>query len=166
MNGFYGRYLKIDLTDKTYDVVPLKNEILLTYLGGKGLASYLLYSINPPGVNPLAPENCLIFATGPITNSRIWGSSRYGVFTKSPQTGFYSESYAGGKVPEAIDSSGFDAIVVTGKSKRPTVVLVQPDGAEFFDASDIWGMDTYETEDTVNQKFGGAGSGSKRRGDP
>ena len=164
MNGFYGRYFKIDLTDETFDVVPLNDEILLTYLGGKGLASYLLYSINPPGVDPLAPKNCLIFATGPITNSRIWGSSRYGVFTKSPQTGFYSESYAGGKVPEAIDSSGFDAIAVTGKSKRPTVVLVQPDGAEFFDASDIWGMDTYETEDTVNQKFGGAGSGSKKSG--
>ena len=164
MNGFYGRYLKIDLTDETYEVVPLKDEILLTYLGGKGLASYLLYSINPPGVDPLAPENCLIFATGPITNSRIWGSSRYGVFTKSPQTGFYSESYAGGKVPEAIDSSGFDAIVVTGKSRHPTVVLVQPDGAEFFDASDIWGMDTYETEDTVNQKYGNTVSGSEKSG--
>jgi aldehyde:ferredoxin oxidoreductase len=164
MNGFYGRYLKIDLTDETYDVVPLNDEILLTYLGGKGLASYLLYSINPPGVDPLSPDNCLIFATGPITNSRIWGSSRYGVFTKSPQTGFYSESYAGGKVPEAIDSSGFDAIIVTGKSKRPTVVLVKPDGAEFFDASDIWGMNTYDTEDTVNRRFVGAVSGSEKSG--
>jgi aldehyde:ferredoxin oxidoreductase len=164
MNGFYGRYLKIDLTDEKYNLVPLNDEILLTYLGGKGLASYLLYSINPPGVDPLSPENCLILATGPITNSRIWGSSRYGVFTKSPQTGFYSESYAGGKVPEAIDSSGFDAVVVTGKSKRPTVVLVQPDGAEFFDASDIWGMDTYETEDTVNRKYGNTGPGSEKSG--
>jgi len=164
MNGFYGRYLKIDLTDETYDVVPLNDEIFFTYLGGKGLASYLLYSINPPGVDPLSPDNCLIIATGPITNSRIWGSSRYGVFTKSPQTGFYSESYAGGKVPEAIDSSGFDAIVVTGKSSRPTVVLVKSDGAEFFDASDIWGMDTYNTEDTVNRRFVGAVSGSEKSG--
>jgi aldehyde:ferredoxin oxidoreductase len=164
MNAFYGRYLKIDLTDETYDVVPLDDEILLTYLGGKGLASYLLYSINPSGIDPLSPGNCLIFATGPITNSRIWGSSRYGVFTKSPQTGFYSESYAGGKVPEAIDSSGFDAIVVTGKSRRPSVVLVKPDGAEFFDASGIWGMDTYETEDTVNRRFVGAVPGSEKSG--
>ena len=162
MNGFFGRYLKIDLTHETFDIVSLNDEILLTYLGGKGLASYLLYSINPPGVDPLSPDNCLIFATGPITNSRIWGSSRYGVFTKSPQTGFYSESYAGGKVPEAIDSSGFDAIVVTGKSKRPTVVLVQPDGAEFFDASDVWGMDTYKTEDTVNRRYGTVVTGSEK----
>lgn len=164
MDGFYGRYLKIDLTAETYDIVSLNNEILLKYLGGKGLASCLLYALNPPGVDPLSPGNCLIFATGPVTNSRIWGSSRYGVFTKSPQTGFYSESYAGGKVPEAIDSSGFDAIVVTGRSKRPTVVLVKPDGAEFFDASDIWGMDTYETEDTVNERFGTSGSESEKSG--
>jgi len=164
MNGFYGRYLKIDLTHKKFDLVNLNDEILLTYLGGKGLASYLLYSINPPGVDPMSPDNCLIFATGPITNSRIWGSSRYGVFTKSPQTGFYSESYAGGKVPEAIDSSGFDAIVVTGKSKHPTVVLVQPNGAEFLDASDIWGADTYKTEDAVNRKYGNTGLGSEKSG--
>ena len=164
MNGFYGRYLKIDLTHKKFDLVNLNDEILLTYLGGKGLASYLLYSINPPGVDPMSPDNCLIFATGPITNSRIWGSSRYGVFTKSPQTGFYSESYAGGKVPEAIDSSGFDAIVVTGKSKHPTVVLVQPNGAEFLDASDIWGADTYKTEDAVNRKYGNTGFGSEKSG--
>jgi aldehyde:ferredoxin oxidoreductase len=164
MNGFYGRYLKIDLTHKKFDLVNLNDEILLTYLGGKGLASYLLSSINPPGVNPMSPDNCLIFATGPITNSRIWGSSRYGVFTKSPQTGFYSESYAGGKVPEAIDSSGFDAIVVTGKSKHPTVVLVQPDGAEFFDASDVWGADTYKTEDAVNRKYGNTGPVSEKSG--
>lgn len=164
MDGFYGRFLKINLTDNQFDVVTLNEEILLKYLGGKGLASYLLYSINPPGVDPLSPDNCLIFATGPITNSRIWGSSRYGVFAKSPQTGFFSESYAGGKVPEAVDSTGFDAIVIVGKSQRPTVVVIQPDGVEFNDASGIWGMDTYQTEDTVNQQFGSVGRGTAKSG--
>jgi len=79
MYGFYGRFLKVDLTDRTYDIVTLPDSVLLKYLGGKGLASYLLYSMNPEGVDPLSPDNCLIFATGPITNSMIWGSSRYGV---------------------------------------------------------------------------------------
>ena len=154
MYGFYGRFLKVDLTHKTYDIIALPDTMLLKYLGGKGLASYLLYSMNPKRINPLSPDNCLIFATGPITNSMIWGSSRYGVFTKSPQTGFYSESYSGGKVPEAIDSAGFDAIVIRGKSMRPAVIVIEPEGAEFHDANDIWGMDTYETENAVNQKFG------------
>jgi len=154
MYGFYGRFLKVDLTHRTYDIESLPDTVLLKYLGGKGLASYLLYSMNPKRINPLSPDNCLIFATGPITNSMIWGSSRYGVFTKSPQTGFYSESYSGGKVPEAIDSAGFDAIVIRGKSMRPAVIVIEPEGAEFHDANDIWGMDTYETENAVNQKFG------------
>ena len=154
MYGFYGRFLKVDLIHRTYDIVTLPEPVLLKYLGGKGLASYLLYSMNPEGVDPLSPDNCLIFATGPITNSMIWGSSRYGVYTKSPQTGFYSESYSGGKVPEAMDSAGFDAIVFTGKNKRPAVIVINPEGAQFHDAKDIWGMDTYETEDTVNEKFG------------
>ncbi len=161
MYGFYGRFLKVDLTDGKYNIVTLNDKVLLRYLGGKGLASYLLYSMNPRGVDPLSPDNCLIFATGPITNSMTWGSSRYGVYTKSPQTGFYSESYSGGKVPEAIDSAGFDAIVVTGKSKRPAVIIIEPEGVEFHDADDIWGMETHETEDTVNGKFG---KGAKKSG--
>jgi aldehyde:ferredoxin oxidoreductase len=164
MKGFYGKYLSINLTEEKFEIVSISDSILARYLGGKGLASYLLYALNPPGVDPLSPDNRLIFATGPITNSRIWGSSRYGVFTKSPQTGFYSESYAGGKVPEAMDSSGFDAIVLFGKARRPTVVLVHPGGAEFFDAAGIWGMDTYDAEDTVNRRFGDIGSGSEKSG--
>jgi aldehyde:ferredoxin oxidoreductase len=164
MKGFYGKYININLTEEKYEIVSLSDRILARYLGGKGLASYLLYVLNPPGVDPLSPDNRLIFATGPVANSRIWGSSRYGVFTKSPQTGFYSESYAGGKVPEAMDSSGFDAIVLYGKAGRPTVVLVHPEGAEFFDATGIWGMDTYETEDTVNRRFGALGSGTEKSG--
>jgi aldehyde:ferredoxin oxidoreductase len=154
MYGFYGRFLKVDLTHRTYDIATLPDTVLLKYLGGKGLASYLLYSMNPKGVDPLSPDNCLIFATGPITNSMIWGSSRYGVYTKSPQTGFYSESYAGGKVPEAMDSAGFDAIVFTGKNRRPAVIVIEPEGVKFHNAADIWGMDTYESEDTVNETFG------------
>lgn len=156
MYGFYGRILKINLTKKQYNIVPIEEKILLKYFGGKGFGSYLLYTLNPKGIDPLSPENCLIFATGPVTGSIIWGSSRYGVFTKSPQTNFYSESYSGGKTPEAMDSAGFDATVITGRSKEPCVLLVRPNGVDFHDASNIWGMNTFDTEDTVNKLFGAA----------
>lgn len=164
MHGFYGRILKINLSGQTYEIVPLNDEILSRYLGGKGLATYLLYSTNPQGVDPLAPDNCLIFATGPTTGSLIWSSSRYGVFTKSPQTGFYSESYSGGKVPEAVDAAGFDAVVITGKSESPAVITVHPDGVDFHDADDIWGMSTFEAEDAVNARFGDIGGASAKSG--
>ena len=164
MNGFYGRILKVDLSEKKYSVEPVQDDILEKYLGGKGLASYLLYELNPPGVDPLDPANSLIFATGPVTGSSIWGSCRYGVFTKSPQTGLYSESYAGGKVPEAIDACGFDAIVIQGQSADPVVLDINPEGVEFLAAGDIWGMDTFQAEDAVLERLGKSGESFKRRG--
>jgi aldehyde:ferredoxin oxidoreductase len=164
MHGFYGKILKIDLSEKKYSIEPVQDDILEKYLGGKGLASYLLYELNPPGVDPLDPANCLIFATGLVTGSAIWGSCRYGVFTKSPQTGFYSESYAGGKVPEAIDATGFDAIVIQGQSAVPTVLEIHPEGVDFHKAGDIWGMETFQSEDTVLELFGKPGEGFKRSG--
>ena len=153
MNGFYGRILMVDLTDRSFAVESIAEEILAKFLGGKGLASYLLAKLNPPEVHPFSPENHLIFATGPVCGSLVWGSSRYGVFTKSPQTGFYSESYAGGRVPEAMDAAGYDGIIIKGKSKTPTVLLVHPQGVEFCEAGDLWGMDTHQTEDEVIKKY-------------
>jgi aldehyde:ferredoxin oxidoreductase len=154
MKGFYGRILRINMSGKDYQVDDLTERVSEEYLGGKGLASYLLYRLNPPGVDPLHPDNCLIFATGPVAGSRIWGSCRYGVFTKSPQTGFYSESYAGGKTPEAMDATGFDAIVIQGESILPVVLEIRPDEVLFHNAGDLWGKETYETEDLSLERFG------------
>ena len=112
MNGFYGRILKVDLSQKNFSIDTVDDSIYEKYLGGKGLAAHLLYELNPPEVDPLAPENILIFATGPLGGSTIWGSCRYGVFTKSPLTGLFTESYSGGRTPDAIDAAGFDAIVI------------------------------------------------------
>lgn len=153
MNGFYGRYLRIDLTRKAFAIEPIAEEVLIKYFGGKGLASWLLTELNPPGVDPLAPENTLIFATGPLGNSMIWGSCRYGVYTKSPLTGLFCESYAGGKTPDAIDTTGFDAVVIQGRAAEPAVLVVHPGGADFLPAADIWGMETYAAEDAVKERF-------------
>jgi aldehyde:ferredoxin oxidoreductase len=154
MHGFYKRILKINLSDKTFESEAIGDEVYARYLGGKGLGSYLLQRDNPRGIDPLAPDNRLIFATGPLTGNPVWGGCRYGVFTKSPQTGLYSESYSGGKVPEAIDAAGFDAIVIHGACAAPTVLSVTPEGAAFHDAGDFWGMETYQAEDAVKERFG------------
>jgi aldehyde:ferredoxin oxidoreductase len=153
MNGFYGKYLRINLTHQTFTIEPIAEEVLTRYLGGKGLAAWLLTELNPAGVDPLAPENTLIFATGPLGNSMVWGSCRYGVYTKSPLTGLFCESYAGGKTPDAIDTAGYDAVVIQGRAAEPTVLAVHPGGAEFHPAGDIWGMETYAAEEAVNVRL-------------
>lgn len=164
MYGFYGRILLVNLSERTYRIEPLADELTAASLGGKGLATRLLLERNPTGVDPFSPENHLIFATGPLCQSRIWGGSRYGVFTKSPQTLLYSESYAGGKAPEAIDAAGFDAILFHGKAGQPTVVSVYAGGAEFFDAGELWGADTFETEAEVKRRFAIQGEGYRKPG--
>ena len=153
MFGRYGLILKIDLTGGSFSEWNPEKSIYETYLGGKGLASYLLHELNPAGVDPLAPENRLIFATGPAAGSPIWGGCRYGVFTKSPQTGFYAESYSGGKVPEAIDSTGYDAIVITGAAAKPTALEIHPGEVIFHDADFLWGLETYEAESAAIKRF-------------
>ncbi len=164
MYGFYSQILVVDLTDQGFAVETVDEEILQAFLGGKGLGSYLLSKFNPPRIDPFSPENHVVFATGPACGSIVWGSSRYGVFTKSPQTGLYSESYSGGRVPEAIDATGYDALIIKGRSPVPTVLAIRPGEVVFHKAGDIWGMDTYQAEDEVIRRFAGSASGKAKKG--
>ncbi len=153
MHGYYNRILTIDLGNRSWTIEDLPDTVLEKSLGGKGLATHLLLERNPPGVDPLGPENHLIIATGPFCGGRLWGGSRYGVFTKSPLTGFYSESYSGGKAPEAIDAAGFDAVLLAGAADRPLILSVHPDGVEFHEAGDLWGMETFAAEAEALKRF-------------
>ena len=87
MHGFYGRILKVDLSEEKYHIEAISDEMLERYLGGKGLASHLLYQLNPPGVEPLDSANCLIFAIGPVTGSAIMGLCRYEVKAVNKEKG-------------------------------------------------------------------------------
>ncbi len=153
MNGFYQQILKIDLSNQTWAAEQVDETVYLKYLGAKGLCSKLLYDLNPRGVDPFSPDNHLIFSTGPVAGTITWGSSRYGVFTKSPLTQFYLESYSGGKVPEAISATGFDAIILKGKAKKLCVLEIEEDQVVFHDGAFVKGKDTFQTEHLVKEKY-------------
>ena len=154
MDGFYNKILHINLSQRSFEEEPLNDEVYRTFLGGKGLGTYLLLNNTKAGVDPLSQDNALIFATGPATGTAVWGSSSYGVFTKSPLTGLYAESYAGGRVAEPLSSTGYDAIVIQGASKNPVYLEISDKGVKFHHASHIWGKDTYETEDIIHREVG------------
>ncbi len=149
MHGFYNVVLHVDVTAQTSEPLKITDEQAGRFLGGKGLATHLLLNHNPAGVDPLSPENHLIFAIGPATGTRVWGSCRYGVFTKSPQTGFYTESYSGGTVADYMARTGFDAFMLHGKSEKPVWLEISEDTVAFHPADDLMGLDTYQTEDRV-----------------
>src|SRR4030043_1834297 len=98
MDGFFNRLLRVDLSKKKTTVEPIPESVLRSYLGGKGLGSFLLLKENPPRIDPFSPQNRLIFTLGPLADTPFYGSRRYAVFTKSPQAGIYSESYSGGNI--------------------------------------------------------------------
>jgi aldehyde:ferredoxin oxidoreductase len=152
MKGFFNKILRVDLTRRTAVDEMIADPVYEAGLGGKGLALHLLMRDNPPGVDPFAPENRLIFAVGPISDSKIYGSCRHGVFTKSPLTGIFSESYSGGKAAEPMSRTGYDAFVLEGAADSPVWIEVSDRQVVFHDASDLWGKDTYETEDRVLEK--------------
>ncbi len=149
MYGFFNTVLRINLTRQSYEIQVIDDAVLRRSLGGKGLATHLLLHYNPPGVEPLSPDNHLIFANGPTAGTTVWGSSRYGVFTKSPQTGFYAESYAGGRVADHIAATGFDAVILHGAADKPLWLEIHEDSVTFHPADDLSGKSTYETEDYV-----------------
>jgi len=159
MDGFYNKVLRINVSKESFEQEPISDEIYQTFLGGKGLATHLLVNNTKAGIDPLSEGNVLIFATGPVTDTTVWGSSRYGVFTKAPLTELYAESYSGGKVAEPLSRTGYDAIMIEGASKNPVYLEISDEDVKFHNASHIWGKDTYETEDTIKQEVGIKGAG-------
>jgi aldehyde:ferredoxin oxidoreductase len=152
MKGFFNQLLRIDLSKQKSTVEPILDSILRTYLGGKGLGSYLLLKENPPHIDPFSPENRLIFTLGPLADTPFYGSSRYAVFTKSPQTGIYSESYSGGKITLSLSRTGYDAILIEGKSEHPIFLEISDKDVTFHSASHLWGKGTYEAEEAILKK--------------
>ncbi|MCJ7641880.1 MAG: aldehyde ferredoxin oxidoreductase family protein [Desulfobacterales bacterium] len=160
MKGFFNQLLRIDLSKEKSTVEPITESILRSYLGGKGLGSYLLVRENPPRIDPFASQNHLIFTLGPLADTPFYGSSRYAVFSKSPQTGIYSESYSGGKITLAMSRTGYDAIVIEGKSNHPIFLEISDEKVLFHDASHLWGQETYVAEEWILKKTGVEGAGA------
>src|SRR5512139_3245987 len=160
MHGFFNKALRIDLSTRTLKEETIPDSVYETHLGGKGLGIYLLMKENLPGVDPLSPQNKLIFCVGPATDSRIYGSCRHGVFTKSPLTGIFSESYSGGKLAEPMSRTGFDAFILEGSCDGPVWLEITDKKVTFHDARDLWGKDSYATEDEVLDKTGVKGAGA------
>lgn len=154
MKGFFQKVLTINVKDKTCVTESIPDAVYSNFLGGKGLGTYLLLKKNKPNVDPLSPENSFIVCLGPVTDTKIWGSSRYAIVTKAPLTGGFSESYSGGRVAEFISRTGYDAIILQEASLTPIFLEISDKCVKFHDATDVWGLDTYEAESSILKRLG------------
>ena len=154
MNGYNNKYLLIDLSNHTYEILPLSEHILTDYIGGTGLSSYLLYKYSSLNSDPFSPDNPLIFSSSPLTGTKLTTTSKFAITTKSPLTNFIGDSMSSSHFADKLKKTGFDALVIIGKSKSNKIIKIQNSSIEFIDASNIWGKTTNETEKILNQNLG------------
>ena len=147
--GTSNRILEVDLTKKIFAVYEVPAEDLRLYLGGKGLALKLLYDRMEPGTDPLGPDNMIAFHTGVLMGTGAPCSGRFAAVTKSPLTGIMTSCSCGGPFGMALKTSGWDGLIVKGKSNSPVYLYIDSKGAEFRDAKKLWKMDTQKVQDVI-----------------
>ncbi len=142
-------HVSLDTGEMRREVIP--EELYTKYLGGRGLGVKILYDRLKPGIDPLSPENLLIFAVGPSTATTVPTSGRFAVITKSPATGTVFDSSCGGYFGAQLRRAGYAAIILEGKSEKPVYIWIDDDEVEIRDASNVWGKDVQETTDMLLQ---------------
>lgn len=146
------RILRVDLSKGRCKSERLNMEWARAYLGQRGLGSKYLVEEIDPKVDPLSPENKLIFATGPMTGTMASTGGRYSVITKGALTGAIAASNSGGKFGAELKMAGYDLLVVEGKAKEPVYLYVTDDGAKLFPADWLWGKSVWETERLIQER--------------
>lgn len=149
MYGWNGRILRVNLTTGETSVEEVDPRIARDFIGGRGWAICYLYDEMDPRVDPLSPENKLVFATGPLTATPVPTGNRYMVTTKSPLTGAISCSNSGGFFPTEMKRTGFDMFIFEGRAERPVYLWVNDDRVELRSADHLWGRTVFETEDIL-----------------
>jgi aldehyde:ferredoxin oxidoreductase len=144
--GYHNRFAKIDLTSGQVQVLSLEEDVLRHYLGGSGLAARLLFDEVGPDTEPLDPSNVIAFMAGPFAGTRVPTSNRFAVASRSPLTGVWCESDCGGRWAGALKGAGFDGLLISGRADKPVYLAVADGGVEIRDASDVWGVDTYDLD--------------------
>lgn len=139
------KILRVDLTKKTSRIEELDDRIVRQWLGGRGLGTKLLYDELPPRIEPLSRDNKLIFATCPLNNTSAPTSARYEVVTKSPLTHTIVGSNSGDRFGVELKKTGYDAVIIEGRSLKPCWLWIENGNVEFHNADGIWGLNTYRT---------------------
>ncbi len=152
--GLMGKILRVDLSERKIWEEDIREDWARKYLGGAGLATRHLYDEVPKGIDPLGPDNLLIFMTGPLAGTASASARRYSIVAKSPLTGIWGHGNSGGSFGPALKRSGYDGIIFKGISPEPVYLTIESGKAELRDAKHIWGKTVSETEDQIQRDLG------------
>ena len=153
MYGTTAKILRVDLTSGTFETENLSEEFYRLYPGGKALAGYILLNELPPHTDPFSPDNLLVIASGLLTGAPVSTATRYVVSGRSPLTGGYGESEAGGFWGPELKMAGWEAIVVKGKAPKPVYLWINGDQVEIRSAEHLWGKMTAEVQEAIRTEL-------------
>jgi aldehyde:ferredoxin oxidoreductase len=154
IGGTHGKILHVDLTSGEHWVEEPGDDFYRLLLGGRAVVVYLLLRDMPPGIDPLAPENLLIFAPGVLQGTNFPGAGRHGVGGKSPLTGALGSSEVGGWWGHEFKRAGYDALVVRGRSASPVYLWIHDGACEIRPAEHLWGELTAPTQAAIRAELG------------
>ena len=150
---YTGKVLRVNLTSGKIWVDEHDDDFYRKWIGGRGLIVYYLLKETEPKIDPLGPENLLIFAPGILTGTILPGTGRHAVGGKSPLTGALGSGEAGGWWGAECKQAGFDAVVIQGKAEKPVYLWIKNGGAEIRDASHLWGLKTGDCEEEIHKEL-------------
>ena len=154
MFGWTGNFLRVDLTRNKAVAEKYDSRLALSFIGGRGFTTKILWDELLPGVDPFSPENKLIFAAGPLTGLGVPNSGKLVVAAKSPLTGSYGDGNLGTSAGIQMRQAGYDAVIIEGKAETPVILHVKNKIAEFVDAKDFWGLTSFDTENHLKDIYG------------
>lgn len=149
-----GKILRVNLTDKSIKQEALSEKDARRFLGGNGLATWYLFNELPRGVDPLGPENKIIYMSGPLTGTMSPSSGRFSAVTKSPLTGLWGSANSGGRWGLDLKRSGYDGIIIEGVSEDPVYIIIDDGLCELRDADHLWGLNVKQTTKILKQQHG------------
>lgn len=154
MFGYMGTILHINLKTQKITEKQIRPEFCKTYIGGTGFATRLLYEHSEARLDPLSPDNPLIFSLGPFAGTSIAVGDKYAVAAKSPLTGFIGDSLGGSFWSRELKKAGYDALVIHKKAKQPTYLYIDDGSVQLRDAKILSGKSSWETEEILREELG------------
>ena len=152
--GYNGKILRVNLSENRLSTENIDDAFCRKYIGGAGFIAYFLLKELKKGIDPLGPENKLIFALGPVTGTAMIGSGRNSVGAKSPLSGGIAFSEVGEFWGAELKRAGYDAIIIEGKAAGPVYLWIKSGKAVLRDAGHLWGKNTKETQETIRAELG------------
>ncbi|MCD6235629.1 MAG: aldehyde ferredoxin oxidoreductase family protein [Thaumarchaeota archaeon] len=152
MHG-YGKIADIDLSTDRVEIFEPDEQLIRNFIGGRGWAAYFIFKNLDKIIHPTHPSNVLVVATGPLAATGFLSGTKTSFASISPQTNIYGDSSVGGFFGYMMRKAGFDALIIRGRAREPSYILIQDGEVEINTDLNLWGLSSKEADEKLRTKY-------------